>query len=370
MKKSWYGLVVLVSILGLFAAACSQPAPAPRPAPAPAPSPAPVPAPAPAPAPKPAPAPAPAPAPKPVQPMTLKAVTFLPSNNYAVWGLTWLIDRVNQRSNGTLTMDYLGGPEVIPASDLAEAVRKGVVDIMTISAAYAAGLVPEGNAEHLSEYWPWELRARGYNDYINQIFNTKMNAFFLGHQGDANPEFFNPFSNIKLSRPQEFAGLRSPGSGMINQAINGLGMNPVKAAIPEFYTTLERNITDVVFTTFPLGVLQSYHEVTQYIYQPGFYRAPNIILINLDTWNKLPDASKKLIMDTQIEVEREIQPATKKVNDDARKKLVEELGMEIINFTPEDAKWYLDTIYSSSWNDVKASMSPEAFAKVQGFLKK
>jgi hypothetical protein len=43
-------------------------------------------------------------------------------------------------------------------------------------------------------------------------------------------------------------------------------------------------------------------------------------------------------------------------------------GMEIVNFSAADAKWFVDQAEIVAWEDLKKSIKPEQFARLQALL--
>jgi len=108
-------------VVGLVIGGCGKPAPAPTPAPAPAPTPAPAP-----------------------EPIVLKAISAWPlSAEETNLGFLRFVDAVNERAQGELVIEILGGPEVVAESDQFEAVRDGVVDMVHTTPTYYKGEIPE-----------------------------------------------------------------------------------------------------------------------------------------------------------------------------------------------------------------------------------
>src|SRR3990170_3576917 len=115
MKKLFLVPLIIVLVVGLVLAGCAAPTPSPTPSPSPTPTPTPTP--------KPTPTPTPTPTPQ-ATAIVLRAVTFVPGNLYSASGIHTMVQKVKELSNGQLTIEYLGGPEVMPALLQAEAVRK------------------------------------------------------------------------------------------------------------------------------------------------------------------------------------------------------------------------------------------------------
>jgi TRAP-type C4-dicarboxylate transport system substrate-binding protein len=299
----------------------------------------------------------------------LKSVSFLPKINYVTWGLTRLAERVNERSQGQLKIEFLGGPEVIPGEDLPEAVRKGVVDVVAVPGAFARGLVPEANAMHLSQYDPWEERERGFNKYMTKPFEEKMNSYYLGRCGDTGEAFFNIFTNKKVDRPQDLKGQRSASFGVTAVVNAALGLESVLISIPDVYTALERSMIDAYALPYQTVAAFGLQEVTKYMIEPGFFRSPTVILVNVDAWNKLAPTMQDLMIKTQMEVERDFVNTSNEVRGKMKNALLKG-GVKVIEFSTADKQWYLDEIYKTAWNFFQKSVSPEAYNEIRKLISK
>ena len=75
-----------------------------------------------------------------------------------------------------------------------------------------------------------------------------------------------------------------------------LGASPVVLPHGEIYTALEKGVVDGA--AFPLiGVLDyRWYEVAKYLLRPTFGNLAHSILINLNTWNRLTDQQKQLML--------------------------------------------------------------------------
>jgi TRAP-type C4-dicarboxylate transport system substrate-binding protein len=106
--------------------------------------------------------------------------------------------------------------------------------------------------------------------------------------------------------------------------------------------------------------------VTRFRIDPGFFVAPNEILINLDVWNKLNDAQKKVLNDAVLWTESWLDSYEKEENEKA-KKLQAGANIQVITFTGADAEKYVKTAYDSAWKEVIES-SPEHGPKLRELL--
>ena len=86
-------------------------------------------------------------------------------------------------------------------------------------------------------------------------------------------------------------------------------------------------------------------------------------MINLDTWNGLPKHLQDLMQGIMLEMEPEAVAFFDEVNKEEERKILE-AGMEFIEFSPADAKWYIDTAYRVVWENFE-KLSPEYASRLK-----
>ncbi len=301
------------------------------------------------------------------EPITLKAVTFIPVDNPMVKG-GWIFgDLVNELSGGELTIDFIGGPEVIPGFDQPKAVMEGSIDIIYNVTAYSAPLLPEADILHLSEYTPWEERESGFYDYMIDIFKN-MNTYYLGRMMTPNAGFYF-WVNDPTERPADLAGRKMRTAGLYNEFMLALGIVPVTVAIPEVYSALERGIVDGFGQPIAVAYGMHWTDVTKYLIDHMFYNQNGVILINLDVWNKLSRSQQDLLKEAAVEQEHKTADYIEEVIQDYRQGMQAE-GVQFVKYSPADAKYFIDLAYSTSWEETKGKVSPEMYAKLREFLMK
>ncbi len=137
--------------------------------------------------------------------------------------------------------------------------------------------------------------------------------------------------------------------------MRSLGAAPVLMGQHEIYSAMERGVVDgFVMNTAGFVKAQSWHEVTNYMIKPAFYRGGLILLVNPESWNRLPDDLQERIKDYKF---RKWDPDPEGGQwfldyNNAETKLVEESGVEVIDLSPEHAREYLTRAYESAWRDI------------------
>lgn len=301
------------------------------------------------------------------RPIALKAVTFVPLHIIENKALSMFADILKKKSNGALTIKIIGGPEAIPAFDQFEATRKGVVDIMQAPESYYAAAVTNVPYTHLSKFTPQEERKIGYVKLRRDLLE-KHNVYYLG-KGMMGVSFHFWVKN-SIDKPQGMAGKKIRVSPFYVPFMKALGASPVILPPTEIYPALERGVVDGYGWAATGIVDHRWHEVCKYVIGHGVWQACLEILMNLDTYKKLPKNLQKVLDDSIIEVEKEAAAFWAKTVESDWKKLLD-AGVTRIEFSPQDAKFYVDLAYSSSWADVMKNIKPQDLGpKLQKMLAK
>jgi len=159
-KKVFFMLfcILLITAMTVLSAGCANEAPEPAPTPTPAPTPAPA---------------------TEIDPVNFKFVVHTIQSEEQMEASFAFVEEVKERSGGKITFDYLGGNEVIPQFEQADAVRTGVVDAGWFPATYAKGIVAETAALLVISQNGQERRESGINDLLNEILAPKNLYYFM-----------------------------------------------------------------------------------------------------------------------------------------------------------------------------------------------
>lgn len=284
------------------------------------------------------------------KPQTMKAVSFLPKDHPLCKMIHTWVNRVNEQCKDAVKIDWVGGPEVIPGFDQAEAVKNNTVQVIFNPAAYYAPLAPEVNAFQLSKYTMEEERKPGgFYDFMVER-HKKLGMMYIGTW------LYDPFW-LRLNKPvksiKELKGIKMRTSALYDRFMKKLGMIPVTVKFGETFTALERGLVEG-FGFSTLGPRDwGWTKHTKYIIDIPFYTRQNtLILMNLDMWNGLDKAVQKKIMDITVAFEPEMAAYFKK-EIEKELKIYEESGIKKIHFSPEEEKQYLDAAYSAEWEDLE-----------------
>jgi TRAP-type C4-dicarboxylate transport system substrate-binding protein len=283
------------------------------------------------------------------EPIVLKASCFLDKNQpVAAKAWTW-IDNVNKELKGKVEIKYVGGPEVIPVFEQIEAARKGIVDISFTSGSHYGTQLPSAITLHLSKLLPWEERKSGYVDIMVKE-HEKLGVRYLGrwiHGG------YYMWLREPITTPSELSGKRLRGHPVYDQFYKNLGISSVTIQPSDVYTALEKGMTDgacyVMLGPRELG----WTRVVKYVVDHPFYTQNNTnMVVNINTWNKLPADIKAKLQEITESFEHEmVAYFVEEINKEYD--LVKKSGVKPIVFSPADAKRFVDLAYESGWADLE-----------------
>jgi TRAP-type transport system periplasmic protein len=289
---------------------------------------------------------------KAAEPITLKAVAGWPKNASEYKAFTIFTDTVEQlvkqKAPGELKIQFIGGPEAVKSPDQAQALQRGMVDMVFTTTAYYVSVLPEVDAYKLSSYTPAEERANGALAYMNGLHEKKVGIHLLARLG------LDTKFHLYLKKPIKSAdlkGLNIRVSPMYLQAIKGLGGNPVVIPPTEVFVALERNVVDG-YCWPSVGIRDwGWHKHTKYIVNPGFYTVPNPLLVNLKVWNSLPQKLRDLLTEAAREAEKKVTAAFDELEKQELPQLVKE-GVQVIDLPQAERDRFLAVAYDEGWKDV------------------
>lgn len=259
-------------------------------------------------------------------PIVLKSVTAWDKNQPFVDLYMEWIKRVNAKAGGKVRIDYLGGPEVYPAFEQLDPLKRGVISTIVTSTAYVAGALPEVNATWFGfGASPDQIRASGLADALDKVTREKAGVTVIGFP-------LQMRFNVYLNRPIEKAdlkGFKLRSTPIYDPVLKGLGAATVTLPPAELLTALQTGVVEgfawpAVFVTGP-----GFARAIKYKVMPHWWVGTDIALMNAQAFDALPADTKKLLIDTMKEIEKEVQPyfLKKEKEEDA---ILAKIGVKIV----------------------------------------
>ena len=296
--------------------------------------------------------------------VTLKAVSSFAEGTAFSRNFEKFVAKVNAEGKGLVQIKFIGGPKAMPPFEVGNAVRRGVVDMANVTGAYYTNLLPESDALNLSMLTAQEMRKNGAWEYINRLWNQKVNAYYLARVNSDVP--YHIYLNKKIDRA-DLTGMKMRVAPTQRDFFVSLGASVVQVAPGEVYTALERGVIDG-YGWPAIGILDlGWHERTKYRVEPGFYNAEVGVLVNLDTWNKL-DARQREFLQKQALWLEELGLENTRWNEEEKSKQAA-AGIQPITFTGRTAEEFKAKAYDAAWAGIIAK-SPEHGPKLRALLSK
>lgn len=213
-----------------------------------------------------------------------------------------------KRSNGRIKISVFADPELIPGEQLLEATKKGTLDMLHAVAAMWGGIVPVGEVEFGLPYAyniPGEKSVVESADIIrNFFFNTgfvdllreeyaKQGLYWLDVHSYG-PLF--TLSTTPIVSCDDMQGKKFRVEGAWSDYYNMLGARGTTLSGMEAYMALKLGTIDASQWDVSAVTGLKWHEVAPYRLIGGQNDVvPGHILVNMKSWNKLPDDLKKAL---------------------------------------------------------------------------
>ncbi len=301
---------------------------------------------------------------------TLKAVSAWPKSVYEVQNYLKLIeiiqDKVEQDYPGELKIQYIGGPEVFPNREQVEAARNGLVDMVFTTVGYYVSALPVVDGLNLTRLKPWEEREQGVNAFLETLHQEAVNCFYLGRMGSGLP--FSLYLNEPITQVADLEGMKIRCSPSHIAFLKRINARPQVIPPPDVYTALERGVVDGFI--WPAGLITDWgwHEVVDSMVRPPFYEAINVVLVNQDTWQKLPQHLQDLIIEAEIEAEEyTLQRAREQIKKENQ--ILKQAGLSFIALPDEEAEALKTAAYDALWKQV-IEKAPENGPKLKSMISK
>jgi len=284
----------------------------------------------------------------------LRATTMLPRTLIYSESFLKFVEKVNQEAAGTIRIDFIGGPEAIPTPEQPEALRNGVIDMVYGPATYYLGMVPEVDALLGSNIEPPEQRANGGMELLNEIHQSRLNAFLLAHPdaGHGFHIYLSELPEINADGMPDLSGRRIRGAQLYREFFQGLGATYVSIKVPEVYTALERGT--VAGVGWPsVGMMDlSWDNFLKVRIDPAYFQTEVVILVNLDRWNAMSEVARNALQALAIEHETDsmVSFQTMERDEDAE---MRRRGVEVVTLDEAAAARYRSAAIETAWMRLK-----------------
>jgi TRAP-type C4-dicarboxylate transport system substrate-binding protein len=239
-----------------------------------------------------------------------------------------------------------GGPEAIAARDQIAAINNGTIDIGQTTVSNASPVVKEALCLFATGKNSTQLRQNGFLDTFDSYFQAK-GVKFVSYDGDG--QTFNIFTKKAVTKLGDFKGIILRSNLNYDPFFKALGCSLVSVDTTEIYNALQSGIVDGY--GYPGGAVVASGFIDQtknYIQQPLWNGGPMLVM-NLSSYNKLPQNLQKILADVSVQQETVNRKdwADQLVNAEIAFK---KANINFVTFSAEETKTYVDLSKSSVWD--------------------
>ena len=291
----------------------------------------------------------------------IKASSYSPIPHLTNRGLRNFAEKFNAQAKGAARIQLVGGPEVIPAKEMATAVKGGAIDMVYHFMGAYQGFAPELALPITSIYSPMEERKSGMYDLIAQTCK-KIGLVYLGKPKSNVKQHI--FTNFPVAKYQDLKGHTLVQVPSWREPFKALGISGVDLPYPEIYTAVQTGVAQGMAFLADQVVDYKLYEVFKYMIRPGVFPHNTLaLLVNLKKWDTLPKNIQELMMNIMI---NEIEPQEHDFWGKymaGQEKIIIDNGVKYIDLPADNAADYVNIINGATWTAIKQKIALEESAK-------
>lgn len=306
------------------------------------------------------------------KPIKLNWVSFVAKSNY-LYQLVQkhFIDKVNEQAKGELVITFRGGPETFSPFDIPKAVQNANVDMGYTFCGAIEPIVPGVQGDVLTSLTlDEERKPGGAHDFLLEMYK-KGGLYYMGRTIYLRRGFFyTVLRNKKVQKPEDLKGLTIGGTTAAQAPALAWGCAYTMINLDDAYSALERGVVDGLQAQPASGYrYYSTYEVVKYLIDHPIYNNTSRVFMNLKSFEKLPKHLQDLLVKTFIQAEKEMSLKAEEREEGDLRWMVENGRLELIKFSPEDAKKYVDAAHNGLW-ELQQKRFPEITPKLRVLLTK
>jgi TRAP-type C4-dicarboxylate transport system substrate-binding protein len=272
-------------------------------------------------------------------------------------------DWIKTATGGRLVIDLAQANAIVPVPEMFKATSKRMLDFAGLYyGGYHTGQMPETDIETGLPF-AWEKFEHAWDAYYNYGLLDEMQKVYAEQNIYFMPVFPNQIYQIGAGFPisslADIKGKKIRSIGIVAEYVKLLGASPVAIPAAEMYMALKLGTVDgSVFSMVALEDMKMKEVWKSYIISPNCATVVCSFLINMDSFNALPDDIKEII--------RKDAPAAMVIRSSIRERLLMEYyaaeaiknyGLKLVTLSDKEEDWIRKETIKTVW-DKAASKSP------------
>jgi len=233
-------------------------------------------------------------------PIKLSYANFPPAPTFPCVQMERWKKEVEKRTNGKVVVNTFPGGTLLGAKNMMDGVIAGQADIGNLCMAYQPGRFIVTNATSLPLGIPnapkgslvlWDV----WKKYQPEAFaKVKVLAMFTTAPT-------NIMSKVPVRTLEDLKGLDLRASGGAAQILAAWGANPVGMPMPATVEALQKGVVKGLFSSLEVMKDFKFAETCKYVTMTDTVIYPFAVVMNMDSWNKLPQDVQKVMDDLRVE---------------------------------------------------------------------
>jgi tripartite ATP-independent transporter DctP family solute receptor len=252
--------------------------------------------------------------------------------------MLFMAEKLKEKSGGKVILRVYPGEQLGSEREMIEQVQMGLLDMTKVSTSPLESFIPSfsifsvpylfRDKEHL-----WNVLNGPVGERLKKA-GDGVQLMGLCYYDAGSRSFYTKTKPILTPADLEGMKIRVQESKTSMQMIKELGASPTPIAWGELYTSLQQGVVDGAENNPPSFYLSGHYEVCKYYSLDEHTMIPDIVLVSMKTWNKLPANVQQIIQeaaDESVEYQKQLWKETR----ENALKTVQEHGVKL--FYPDKA---------------------------------
>jgi TRAP-type C4-dicarboxylate transport system substrate-binding protein len=272
-------------------------------------------------------------------PIELKFANYFPIGTAHTKIMEVFIKDIEAKTNGKVKFKYYPAGTLLTAPKMYDGVEKGMADFGFANIGYTFGRFKETEALDMPIGYNTEWVATHVaNDFYKKFKPKewdKVHVLAFSICG------LNVLQTTKpVYKLEDLKGMNIRGTGYVGEVVSALGGTPRAISTPEAYDAVLKKVIDGLYISMETLQAFRYAEVVKYVTEiwPIGQGYTFYLIMNNNTWNKLPADVKKVF--NEYPFEEKLAEMWNKIDMEGKKFAIEK-GVKFIQLSPEESKKWI-----------------------------
>lgn len=299
------------------------------------------------------------------EPKVLRVAGIYPPDHPTTKNLEEFVKEVNEQSEGALEIKIFPANQLGDYTLVYEELMRGTIDmgLMTAPTQFNSNL-NINYVNYLAESYERAIETFAPDSFIynaNKEIHAEQDVKFLGFHfegmtGIGTTKAIENPANIGQDKNMM---IRVPSLESLKVSVESLGFRTVSIDYAELYQALQTGVADGWAGGSPVPNYTDVGDVITHYYAYNNWFETTQLLMSEKVWGTLTEKQQEIIEEaSQALYERSLE-VSEQNDQDYMKKLEDEYGVEIVEFTPDELETFKQHIQKKSWPKLNQLLEPD-----------